>query len=386
MTRVLHVFEPPDGGVAEAVALLALGLGEHGVASEVAGPREGRVPTDLAAAGVPVHRLAYDRGYGRPWRDARALRELTSLLRGGRFDLVHAHAAKAGLIGRLAARAAKVPAVYSPHCLPFVGEVSRARDLGSTAVERVAGPLTAGLLCVCEQERAVALDRRLVDPPRTHVVHNGAAACARSTEPDPRLTALRGDDGVVAGAVAVLREQKGLGDLLRAAPAILAADPRARVAIVGSGPLDDELRSQAAALGLDREQRFAFLPYEGPSARHLLGLDVYVLPSRWEAFPIGVLEALACGVPQVATDVGGVAEAITPATGVLVPPADPAVLARAVTEVLGDDPRRVAMAKASVARHAERFTVEAMVAGTARVYRDVLTGAASTGGARRATP
>ena len=104
--------------------------------------------------------------------------------------------------------------------------------------------------------------------------------------------------------------------------------PDARIAIVGDGPEREALGARAAALGLDA--RVAFLPFTGPASRHLRALDVYVLPSAWEAFPIGVLEAQACGVPQVATDVGGTREAVVPETGVLVPPRDPGALALAL--------------------------------------------------------
>ena len=98
-----------------------------------------------------------------------------------------------------------------------------------------------------------------------------------------------------------------------------------------------------------------------------------MLASSWEAFPIGALEALACGVPQVATAVGGTREAVVPETGLLIPPRDPAALADAVIELLRD-PR--AARGGCPRRHArgtrERFTVERMVAGTAAVYDAVL--------------
>lgn len=385
MARVLEIFEPPDGGVAQAVLQLAGGLSAHGHEVEVAGPPGAAVEDGLRAAGIRVHDLGVERSYADPRREAGAVRRLTRLIRGGGFDLVHCHAAKAGVLGRLAARAAGVPAVYSPHCLPFVGEVGAARRAFGIGAERLMGPLTAALLCVCEDERALALRHRLVPRERTHVVHNGTAADRDDVEPDPRLEALRGASGVLAGAVTALRDQKGLPDLLAATPAILAADPRARVAIVGNGPVEDALRERARALGLDREERFAMLPFEGPPARHIRALDVYVLPSLWEAFPIGTLEAMACGVPQVATDVGGTREGVKPETGLLVPAHDPQRLAAATTALLGDDERRAELADASVRRHREHFTLEAMVAGTAAVYDAALSGAASTAGGRRAT-
>jgi glycosyltransferase involved in cell wall biosynthesis len=312
------------------------------------------------------------------------LRSLVRLLRAGRFDLVHCHAAKAGALGRVAARLAGVPAIYSPHCLPFVGDLSSRRRAVSLGLERLLAPLTTAMLCVCEHERDLALRHGLARRGTAHVVLNGCDPCA-ATDPDGRLVALRGD-GVLAGAVSVLREQKGLHDLIAAAPRVLAALPAARIAIVGDGPKRPALVAHAAALGLEAEPRFALLAYEGPAERHLRALDVYVLPSLWEALPIGPLQAMACGVAQVATSVGGTPEAVTDRTGVLVAPHDPSALAEALVRLLSDPARRRKLADSSPAVHAERFTVGRMVAETAQVYRDVVaSAAASTAGARRAS-
>jgi glycosyltransferase involved in cell wall biosynthesis len=177
---------------------------------------------------------------------------------------------------------------------------------------------------------------------------------------------------VLIAAIAVLRAQKRLDVLIDAAPSILAQAPEARIAIIGDGPLRDELHARAAGLGLADEPRFAFLPFRGPSARHLAATDVFVLPSSWEGLPIGLLEAMACGVPAVATDVGGTGEALSPDTGVLVPPADPPALAQALVALASDEPRRAAMGRAAQARHDERFAVERMVAATAAAYDELV--------------
>ena len=272
---------------------------------------------------------------------------------------------------RLAAVAARVPAVYTPHGFPFVGEMSPARRRFGVLAERALAPVTQRIVCVCEAERGFARAAGLGPDGRLAVVHNGCPAPEPGTRPDPAQASLR-EHGPVVAAVSTLRRAKRIDVLLDAAPAILAAVPDARIAIAGDGPERDGLHAQAARLGLAGDPRLAWLPFTAPTARHLAAADVYVLSSSWESFPIGVLEALASGVPQVASEVGGTAEAITPDTGILVPPRDPGALAAAVIELLRDPARRERMAAASRARHAERFELGRMVARTAALYDEVL--------------
>jgi glycosyltransferase involved in cell wall biosynthesis len=371
--RALQVFEPPDGGVAEHVVQLTTGLLEHGCEVEVAGPAEARVRTALPE-GVEYHALPFMRSYRTPHRDLAALAALFRILRTRRIDLLHAHSAKAGVIGRLVAQAAGVPCVYTPHCFAFIGEVSARRQVFASGVERVLGALTARTICVSRDEREQALRRRVGVPHRLEVIHNGVGPCPRP-EADPELRRFAGDRPLV-GAVAVHRRQKGLDRLLDAAPEVLARRPDVRFAIVGDGPLLSSHRRRAEELELGSS--IIFQPFVPPSARYLRALDLFVLPSRWEAFPIAVLEAMACGIPQVATDVGGTPEAVEHGeTGLLVPPGDPAALARAAAELVHDPERRARMAEAGRQRHASLFTVERMVAQTAGVYEEALSGGRS---------
>src|SRR4051794_5882549 len=349
MARIALVCEPPDGGAAEHVAQLARGLGAHGHEAVVFGPEA------FAPAVEGVVRLPFRRDYGHPDQDARAFFQLLRELRS--FDLVHAHSAKAGVLGRLAGWGVRRPVVYPPHGFPFVGEMREARRVFSHVVERGLAPPTAAIIGVCAFERDLARTNQL-HPRMLAVVHNGSPPC--------------GDDGDLrrrrptVGTVSALRRGKGVDVLLDAVPAILAAVPEAEIVIAGDGPRRDELRAHPSA------GRVRWEPYRPPAANHLRELDVYVLASSWEAFPIGPLEALACGVPQVVTAVGGTREAVVPETGLLIPPRDPQALAEAVIELLRDPQRRARMSAASRVRHAERFTVDRMVAGTAAVYDAVV--------------
>lgn len=374
MARILQAFEPPRGGVARLVSQLALGLPALGHEVEVAGPADSMIYPDLRAAGIPIHRLPWEPGYGRPFRAAAALGRLTALAGRGRYDLIHLHSAQAGVLGRIAGRLARVPVVYAPSSFPFVGEFSEVRRRFALGLERALASSADVIVCVCESERRLALEQGVAKRDRLRVVYNGCEPCEDDQAPAPELLEWR-SDGVTAAAVAELRAQKSVDVLLEAAPLILERVPRARIAIVGDGPLREELHARADALGLTASERFRFFPFHPPAARYLRAIDLYVLPSAWEAFPIGILEAQACGVPQVVTDVGGNGEAVDHQTGIVVPKRDPADLAGAIVSLLSDDARREQLGRASRLRHTDRFTVERMVDETAAVYVDALKGA-----------
>ena len=300
MARVLLVLEPPDGGVAENVMQLALGLGERGFAVEVAGPPEAIIYPRLREAAVPVHPVPFISGFSHPLKDAVSSVELARLVGRGRFDLVHAHSAKAGMVGRIAALARRLPVVYSPHCFPFVGPWGWPRRTFALTVERGLGRWTDRIVCVAADEERLAVEERVAPADRLTVVHNGCAAPPDGLEPDERLERLRAA-GPLAACLAVLRPQKSVHVFLEAAPLILSAMPEARLAVIGDGPQKAKLEARARELGI--ADRVPFISFRPPAFRQLASLDVFVLPSAWEAFPISVLEALASGVPQVATDV-----------------------------------------------------------------------------------
>jgi glycosyltransferase involved in cell wall biosynthesis len=367
LPRVLQLLEPPDGGVAEHVLQLARGLAAGGWEVELAGAQDSVLRQALADRGLPFHVLPFVHGYRKPTSDVRVLARLVPLLRRGHYDLVHCHSSKAGASGRVATGVCGVPAVYTAHGFAFKAGHPLLRE-ALRLVERGLAPQARRIVCVSEDERRLAVASGLGGPERLRVIRNGCRACEPVT-PDAALAALRAG-GPLAAAVTVLRPEKGVDVFIDAVPLILECMPQARLAVVGSGPEEAALRERAR--GLEGEPRFRFLAYEPPVARHLRAIDVFVLASLREGLPISVLEAMACGVPQVATAVGGTPEAVTAETGLLVPPSDPAAVAEATVSLLRDPELRRRMAEASRRRHAERFTVERMVAETEALYREVL--------------
>lgn len=347
---------------------LAPGLAERGWESWLAGPEQASIYAAPGASEVPVTRLPFRAGYGHPLADARVLRGLGELMRRHRFDLVCVRSDKGGALGRLAARARGVPAVLSAEGWSFDpalrGGPGRLVSLG---VARVFDRWTAEYVCVAESERRVALEHGVGRAASLHVVRNGTPGCNGTADLDPGLARFAGGEGPLAACVNVLRPAKGVDVFIQAAPRVLERLPAARLAVIGNGPLRASLERQARALELDG--RLRFFDYRPPASRWLGSLDVLVLPSRHEALPIGLLEAMACGIPQVVTDVGGNAEAVEHGeTGLLCPPDNPHELADGLVRLLGDPELRTKMATASRERHQRLFSLDRMLDGTAAVF------------------
>jgi len=367
--RVLEVFQPPEGGIPDHVSALARGLSARGHALTVAGPPDASVRAELDAAGIRFVALTISPS-PKPAQDLGALRVLVRLLHTGRFDVVHVHAQKAGVLGRLAALIARVPAVYTPNSFVYRTQLlrprpsARARFWLTRGLEQLLGRASAAIIGVAEEERRAAVADRIAAPERIHVVLNGVEPCL-GAEPDPRLLDFRGE-GPLLGFVAHLRDQKGLPDLLDALDLLVARDEAVRMAIVGTGPMWSEVERRLA-VGPSGPTTL-LVPYAGPMDPYLEAMDVFVLPSLWEGLSLAVLEAMFHGLPVVATAVNGTPEAVADErTGLLVPPGDPGALADAMARLARDPELRARLGTAGREEAERRFTVERMVEETEAV-------------------
>lgn len=201
-----------------------------------------------------------------------------------------------------------------------------------------------------------------LEPERVAVVHNGVKVDdIRTTAPSARPQSRQ---RIVSAAR--LTHRKGVDVLIEAAA--LLQDLDVELVILGEGPLGTELRQLATGTGIARRTRFEVLPQ-----REWWGLarscDVYVQPSRYEAFGIAAVEAMAAAAPVVASSIGGLRETVVDGvTGLLVPPDDPRALAAAMRQVLTDPSAAQAMGAAAQARAAEHFSIGAMARQLADLY------------------
>lgn len=378
--RILMVVRPAVGGMKQCVLLLARGMAEDGHEVEIACPPGAEVGTEARALGVPVHDIDLVDPV-RPVRDLRCTLALVSLVRRGRYDVVHMHGFKAALVGRLgAALGGCRTRVVTVHNHILYRDISSAKKLVHRVLERSLAPLATRIVAVSESIRDELVAEYAIDPARVIAIHNGIDLAPFLALPDrgaARESLGLSADALVIGTAGRFAEQKGLRYLMEAAPEV--AEGRDVVFYVGGdGPLRDDLVARAAATGLGDRIRFPGFVRDVPAL--LAAIDVYVQPSLSEGLSIALIEAMAAAVPIVATTAGGSPEIVVDGvTGFLVPPAEPAPLATALVTLADDAALRRRFAEAARERALAEFDRGAMVERTLALYREVLGGTAVRG-------
>jgi glycosyltransferase involved in cell wall biosynthesis len=379
MIKVLRVFSRLNiGGPALHVIHLTSGLVERGFeTSLVVGQTEEHEGDflDLARARGVHPTLVPELGRAiRPFNDIRALLKLYQMMRHERPAIVHTHTAKAGLLGRVAAMAARTPVVvhtYHGHVLsgyfhPIVSALFR-------RIEWALAPATSVLLTVSESVRDDLVRLGVAPANRVRVVPLGLDLQPLS-ETLPR-GALRREAGwsnhaPVVGIVGRLVPIKDLGTFIDAAVRVAAQRDDVRFAVVGDGEERKRLEAMASsALG----HKVHFFGWRKDTAAVLGDLDLAVNTSLNEGTPVALIEALAAGRPVVATAVGGTPDVLEGGRfGALVPARSGEAVARAILAALDSNASAMAMAAAGQATVLTRYSVNRLLDDMAALYRDLL--------------
>ena len=343
------------------VLLLSSGLTARGHTATLVCPVGAPLAARARAAGLEVLEIAW-RG---AW-DVLAARRVRELVRKRRPEIVHAHTA---------------------HAVTTMGLATA--GLGAARPRRVAArrvdfrPSRPGMLgmrwmadAVIAVSRGVArvLLERGLDPSHVAVVESGIdlAAATRDARPDEARSSLGlGPDARVIGNVAQLVDHKDHLTLIRAARTVCDRVESARFVIAGSGPLRSRLAGEIARLGL--EGRVLLAGHRDDLASLLGMFQLFVMSSKLEGLGSSILDAMAAGLPVVATRTGGIPEAVSEGeTGLLVDPGRPDELARAILRLLDDPGLARRLGQSGLDRAAERFSEAAMVERTLAVYRGLL--------------
>ena len=353
----------PIGGAQIHVRDLAVAVKARGHEPTVLLSGTGPFVDDLRARGIPVVVLQHLVNPMRPLRDLRALAEVVRALRDLQPELITAHGAKVGILGRLAARYLGIPLVVTVHgwaCAPGTPAVQAAVSRG---LERSIGSLATKLITVSEFDRRFGIASRLVPEDRVVTVHNGmpdispAFRASAQTSP-PRLV-----------MVARFEPQKDHATLLLALSGL--QEHPWELDLVGDGPLRSAMEKLATDHNLG--SRVHFLGQRTDVDRLLAQSQISVLASHWEGFPLSILEAMRAALPVVASDVGGVSEAVENGeTGYVVPRGDVQQLRGRIASLLQSADLRAQFGAAGRTRYEPRFTLDHMVARTLEVYQSIL--------------
>ena len=256
-----------------------------------------------------------------------------------------------------------MPVLYTPHGWSVGGRISSAHGPIFRLAENAAARWASGIVCVCQYERELALRAGIVGPEKLHVIYNGVRDIPATLRADPGASSVR----IVS--IARLEPPKDHRTLLEALAALRSLDWE--LELIGGGPLEEEARGLAAALGIAGRVRLS--GYQPDPAVALARAQVFVLSSRSEGFPRSVLEAMRAGLPVVASDVGGVREAVSEGiNGLLVPPGEPKALAGALEKLIAEAPERQRLGAAARRIYEGRFRFERMLQETMEVYDTVV--------------
>lgn len=324
-----------------------------------AGHGDGPLVEAARAAGAHYVPLRHVRRPLSPWRDVLGLLELYRLCREIRPDILHVNSSKAGILGRVAAAAAGVPIrIFSVHGWAF--RTQRPPWLFLLA-DRMVERLTTLTICVSSRDRDDGIAKRTCHPDRTIVILNGVPL---NQDVPPRVASSE-------PAIVSVGRLKAPKDFLTFVRALALLDHPFRGVIVGNGPdrhlIEDEidrlaLRGKVELLGERRD-----------APELLRSADIFVLATRSESMPMSVLEAMAAGLPVVASEVGGLPEVVADEqTGLLVPPGDPAALASAIARLLEDPELRSALGARGLERARTTFSLERFRGDHLNAYRALL--------------
>jgi glycosyltransferase involved in cell wall biosynthesis len=311
-----------------------------------------------------------------PRSDLAALWDLYRLFRRERFSIVHTHTAKAGALGRIAAKlAGGSVVVHTPHGHNFYGYFGPAASSRIVGIERFLARITDQIVALTQLERSDYIKYGVADPGKVTVICQGLElrAIVQDFKERSRLRALLGIPArsSVVGMVGRLEPVKGSLFFVEASAGIAKACGDAFFLVVGDGSLRADMEKRALELGLSGRIKFA--GWRDDASDMMAAMDLLVLPSLNEAVGMVLIEAQAHGVPVVATRVGGVPEVVSDGrTGLLVEPSDPSAIAASAIALLSDPKRREAMGEAGVSWVFDKFRAEDMAFKTSAMYVELL--------------
>lgn len=344
----------------------------------ISGPQtgpEGSLIEEVRARGIPLTIEPTLVREINPIKDVVALVALYGHIRRGGYAIVHTHSSKAGILGRWAASLAKTPIIF--HTVHGWGHHERQHPLVRwlfIVAERVTARVTDRLVVVSPLNIQKGLADGIARPDKYVTIRSGIDLDRFRHPSRPREDVRRELniplEAPVVGTVTRLSEQKAPLDFVTAAARVSRRRPDVHFVVVGDGPLRDEVEARIARQCLTGRVHLTGLRRDVPDLMH--SFDIFALSSLWEGLPRVLPQAMAAGLPLVATAVDGNAEAITDGVnGLLTPPGEPESFAAALLQLLEDPIAARGMGRAGLDA-VDAFDARTMVADIGSLYERLL--------------
>lgn len=309
--------------------------------------------------GIPVWIVRTDVNAVQIFTDIRAVFSLSEIIRKFNPDIVHTHSSKAGVLGRMAAWMRRKKSIYTAHGWAFTDGVEIKRKIFAILVEKIMAKIADRIICVSDYDRNLALQNNIITPERIIVIHNGIREITKSV--------MHGKNQIVQCVmVARFASPKDHIKLIESFKNV----KNAELLLIGDGETIDEAKKFADQIGII--DKIKFLGNRNDVQEYLLNCDIFILISRWEGFPYSILEAMMAGLPVIASNVGGVSEAVVDGqTGVLVDWKNIDILPIKIQQMIDDPNARRSMGELGKSRSIKSFNVTQMTGEVLKIYQQL---------------
>lgn len=324
----------------------------------------GPIADELESLGVKINYINMKNIY-----DLFGLNRLTRLLKFGDFDIIHTFLFDANFLGALSARKAGVSCVISSRRDMDIWKARR-----HIRAERIGAKLSKKVIANSNAVKEFIVQQEKISHFKIEVIPNGIDLSVFHKDdkrPDLREEFGLSKDHFVIGTIGTLSEKKGQRFLIHSAIRILEVFNQARFIFVGDGPIEGELKKLTKRLNLSDKIIFTGLRKDIPAILSMF--DLFCLPSVYESCPNAILEAMACSLPVVTTNVGGIPElVINGETGVLVPPQDTDALSKAIINLMKNGQSGEKMGQLGCKIVKENFNLARMIGSYMNLYEQSL--------------
>ena len=296
--------------------------------------------------------------------DLMAIREIRSLIKHLKADIIHIHGTRAGFLGRIAAIGLRVPVIYTEHLWT---KDYHLKNIIQQQIQLVGlwflDIFTTLNIAVSQAVKDFMVESQISRADKVRVVYNAIDV--------PRKQAkIFANAKITLGTVGTLNFQKGIQYLIQALPLVLKEFPQTRLEIVGEGIFRPHLEKLTRKLRLGRS--INFVGFQKNIEEKMADFDLYLQPSLSESFGLAIVQAMGLGIPVVATNTGGIPEVVTTGkSGILVEARSPKLLAQAILELLRDNKKAKAMGKLAAEEAKIKFNLDDMIKETEKIYEEM---------------